>query len=178
MSKTITPRTSRKGNKTAPVQAPTQAPESQAPIVTQDAPPAEAPKTEAPATQETAPTQAEPAKVGPVAYKRDPRNHALSGARLYAHTVAFLAVTTGMRPNVPMPQFKAVIGGSAYAYHKAKGNIAVGPTGAPILTEKGAQEFATRKGNEPALVDTFARMFREGVLPEGMMFENHPPIKV
>lgn len=118
------------------------------------------------------------APVGPVRFMRSPQNHTLSGGRLLSHTVAFIQCTTGFRPGVAMPQWRDIVGQSAYAYHKAKGNIAVGPTGAPVLTEAGAAFFQGRKGNEVALIATFATMFQTGELPAGMMGENHPPIKI
>jgi hypothetical protein len=133
--------------------------------------------------QETAPEVAAPEvtdeiKVGPVKFMRNPMNGYLSGARLLSHTVAFIKATTGGVPGVAMPQFRTVVGASALSYHKAKGNLAIGDTGAPVLTEQGSQFFAVRPGNEASLIATFENMFHTGELPSGMIGERHAPIRI
>lgn len=167
---TQAPRASRKGKGKTEAQAPTQ--DAQA---TQDA------TQEAPA-QDVATEPAQDAmpeqKTGPVRFMRNPLNHGLSGARLLSHTVAFIKHTTGGAVGVPMNQWRTVIGASALAYHKAKGNIAIGENGAPVLTEQGSQFFATRPGNEQALIATFEHMFATGELPANMDGERHAPVKI
>jgi hypothetical protein len=118
------------------------------------------------------------APVTGVNYRRAPTNATLSGDALKAHTQAFLRVACDMRPGVPLPLFTRIVGSSALTYHKNKGNLRVGPTGAPVLTEAGALFFSARKPGLNELQTTYETMMRTGVLPDGMVYEKNPPVKI
>ncbi len=95
-------------------------------------------------------------------------NYQLSGERLKAHTQAFIAAC-GAFSGAEMPRWKADIGQSALSYHRAKGNLVTGPTGAPMLTPQGVEFFKTRKGVSSALVESFTKALSTGEAPAGLV---------
>lgn len=80
-----------------------------------------------------------------VKFRISPLGRPTSGARLFAHTAAFLTAS-GMFTGAARPrsEVKAVIDETAFGYHRKLGNIEETPAGT-ILTEQGKAFFAARE---------------------------------
>ena len=84
-----------------------------------------------------------------------------AGARLFAHTAAFLALS-GMADGKAYPRAKAtqVIGPVAVKYHMGNGNIEATEDGL-ILSERGKAEFGKRK-TDPEMLKAYTGILSTG----------------
>lgn len=91
-----------------------------------------------------------------------------SGARLAAHTRAFMELS-GMLDGKPVPKAIAIkaIGPTAIKYHTGQGNIAHTEAGLS-LTEFGAAYFAARRAADPEMVKGYRQIMTTGAMVDSL----------